>query len=166
MQCSLKSCVIYWGISVLEALQFFNVLGICTCTVHFLALSCCYFLIVFEEWQNFESWLFSCLHVCPSMPNLFQENVNLIQLVPHYCELIAGGVNLPETLYGEWSWSTNKFSQEKSIIPLPVIPPNNWCIAYGALRVLSGTISVQCIPTILTEKFGYIRETDFQMFII
>lgn len=133
MQHSLRSCVIYWGISC----NFFSILGICTCTILFLALLCYYSLFVFKEWQNFESWLF-CLHVCPSMPNIFlKDNVSLIQLVPHYCKLIAGAVNLSETLYEAWSWSTNTFFLTEFTIQLPVIPPNNWWLVCGALTEFS-----------------------------
>lgn len=156
MQHSLKGCVIYLENCVLKALQFFDVLGICTCIVCLVALSCWYFLFVFKEWQNLETWLFSCLHVCSSIPNIFSgDNASLIQLVPRFYLLIAGGVNLTERLHGEWSQATSNFFLTESLIINSVIPPSNWYIVCGVCACvipssLRDCICSLCMLTILT----------------
>lgn len=65
------------------------------------------FSICFKELQNLETWLFFCLRVCSSIPNIFLgDNGSLIQLVPWFLLVNCRRSKPVRELYGEWSRAT------------------------------------------------------------
>lgn len=84
------------------------------------------FSICFQRMTKSRLGFFSVSIFCSSISNIFSgDNGSLIQLVPHFHELIAG-VNLSERLYGEWSQATNTLFLTEFVTKLSVIPPSNW----------------------------------------